>query len=81
MMNGDVFVNVVMIVDFYMGWFVSIFQILVNFVDGGELINFIIVVNFSMIIYDNVRFQYGIFINFDMGFNDIKRINVCVCVN
>lgn len=56
MMNGDAFVNVVMIADFYMGWFVSIFQILVNFADGGELINLIIVANFSMTIYDNVRF-------------------------
>lgn len=81
MMNGDVFVDVVMIVNFYMGWFICIFQILVYFIDGGKLINFVVVVDFGLIIYDYMRFQYGFFINFDLWFNNIKGINVGISVN
>lgn len=80
-MNGDVFVNVVVIVNFYLGWFVSIFQILVNFVDGSELIDFIVMVDFGVVVNDNVRFQYGVFVDFDVSVNNIKWINVNVSVN
>ncbi|SRN30309.1 Uncharacterised protein [Shigella flexneri] len=80
-MNGDAFANAVTIADFHTGRFASIFQILVNFADGGKLINLIIAANFSMTIHDNVRFQYGTLTNFDMGSNDTKRTNVCVRAN
>src|SRR5699024_8964173 len=80
-MNGDAFANAVTIADFHTGRFASIFQILVNFADGGELINLIIAANFSMTIHDNVRFQYGTLTNFDMGSNDTKRTNVSVSAN
>ena len=80
-MNGDAFANAVTIADFHTGRFASIFQILVNFADGGELINLIIAANFSMTIHDNVRFQYGTLTNFDMGSNDTKRTNVSVRAN
>ncbi|SAE22291.1 Uncharacterised protein [Enterobacter cloacae] len=80
-MNGDAFANAVTIADFHAGRFASILKILVNFADGGELIDLIVAANGGMTIHDNVRFQYCTLTNFDMGSNNTKRANVDVCAN
>jgi hypothetical protein len=80
-MNGDAFANAVAIANFHTGRFTSIFQILVNFADGSELIDLVITANFGMAINDNVRFQYGTFANFDVRSNNTKRANVDVSTN
>ena len=66
-MNGDAFANAVTIADFHAGRFASIFQILVNFADGSELIDLIVTADFGVTINDNVRLQYGAFADFDVG--------------
>ena len=77
-MNGDAFANAVTIANFHTGRFASIFQILVNFTDGGELIDHVIAANGRMTIHHDVRFQYGTLTNFNMGSNNTKWTNVNV---
>ena len=80
-MNGDAFADAVAIANFHAGRFASIFQILVNFTDGSELIDLVVAANFGMTVDDNVRFQYGAFADFDVSANNTKRANVDVSAN
>ena len=77
-MDGDAFADAVAVANFHTRRFTSVFQVLVNFTDGSELIDLVITTNSGMAVNNNMRLQYGTFANFDVSTNNTKRANVSV---
>lgn len=75
LVEGDEFVDGVVVVDFYGGGFVGVFFVLWCGVDGGELENFVVMVN------GGVVFDYYVGIDVCVCVDVYVRIDDGICVN
>ncbi len=71
--NGDAFADAVAIAHFNTRRFARVFQILIHFTDGGELINLIIAADLGNAVHHHVGFQHRAGADFHLGADVAER--------